>query len=366
MSILREKVLVLTLVAVVLMSAVAFYIYRLQTSIPAWSLVWPSEYVDVVTQMKELEEKGLFEDEIQLGLRSVRQQPSDSFLYQIIAQAYAYREYKEPQHASEWAKLASEYSEKALNADPNDLSNIFNVGQTYRIAGDSLPTSESCFYYQRAVDVLEKLAPKLQGNRATIQGVSFRLAPFREHNAEELARVKRELSSCGDRVPTNEPARNPALGEAATQMTRYARDGDYDKAVQTGLAALNGTPDSFMYQQIAMVYLMRSAKEPKLRDRWANEAASYARKSLDADPNRREFFNLYTAGRVLETAGDLSASARCEYYGEAIKAFSDQGPTLEGEYIALYGERRPLATFRNENQKALTRAREKFDHNHCR
>jgi len=308
--------------------------------------------------MLGLEAQGHFDDAIQAGVQSVKGQPSDYFIYQMIARAYTDRAYKDPQQSSKWARLAAEYADKAMNADPTDLSNVFNVGQTYEIAGDNLPTSESCFYYQKAAGVFRELTPKLDGDRATIQGKSFRLAPFRLHNSERLSDVTRQLASCNDRVPTNEPRGNPAAGKAATQMVEYTRQGNYDKAVRTGLAALKEGRDGFIQQQIAMVYLQRAEKEPGLRDRWAREAVFYAEKSLEDDVQPK-FLLLDEAGGIFEMAGDLSTSQSCEYYARALKAFSVAAPLLEGDYIALYGYRRPLAPLRTQNEKLLTRVREK-------
>jgi tetratricopeptide (TPR) repeat protein len=314
--------------------------------------------------MAELGQREQFEDEIQLGLRSLTGRPSDYFIYQMVAQAYAIREYrdpnKDPKQAAQWAELAAQYAEKALSAEPNDLSNIFNVGQTYELAGDNLTTSDSCRYFQRAVEVLENLSPKLQGDRATIQGESFRLASFRQHNAEEVSRVKRQLASCADRVPTNEPRANPALGKAATEMTRYAQQGDYQRAVQIGLTAAREAPDPWIYQQIAMVYLMRAHKQPASRDNWLREAVVYANKSCETGSHSAGDLNLYEAGRVLEDAGDLSSAERCDYYRDAVKKLTDQAPLLEGDSFAAFGYRHPLAPLRNENQKALTRVKGKF------
>jgi len=308
--------------------------------------------------MLDLEAKGHFDDAIQAGLQSVKGRASDYFIYQMIAQAYAYRAYKEPQQSSKWAGLAAEYADKAMNADPTDLSNVFNVGQTYALAGDNLPTSESCYYYQKAADVFRELTPKLDGDRATIQGESFRLAPFRLHNSERLSDVTRQLASCNDRVPTNEPRGNPAAAKAATQMVEYTRQGNYDKAVRTGLDALKEGPDGVIQQQIAMVYLQRAEKEPGLRDRWAREAVYYAERSLEDDVHPK-FLLLHEAGGTFEIAGDLSASQKCEYYVRAMKAFTAAAPLLQGDYIALYGYRTPLAPLRDENEKLLTRVKEK-------
>ncbi len=220
MTFLRRHILSLIALAVLLFAAGALLIRYQNMRTEPWSLTSPPEFANVAGQMIEFEQKDQYEDEIQLGLRSRTGGASDYFIYQMVARAYATREYKDPKRSAQWAELAAQYAEKALSADPNDLSNIFNVGQTYELAGDNLPTSDSCRYFQRAVELLENLSPKLQGDRATIQGESFRLAPFRQHDAEEVSLVKRQLASCGDRVPTNEPSANPVITKAASEMTR--------------------------------------------------------------------------------------------------------------------------------------------------
>ena len=360
MAFLRRHTLGLIVLAVLVVAGALLIRYQNMRA-PAWSLTPPPGFGDVGFQMFELEQKEQFEDAIQLGLRSRTGRPSDHFIYQMVAQAYAIREYKDPKQSAEWAQFAAQYAEKALSADPNDLSNIFNVGQTYELAGNNLPTSDSCRYFQRAVELLENLSPKLQGGRATIQGESFRLAPFRQHNAEEVSNVKRQLASCGERVPTNESSANPVITKAAAEMTRYAQRGDYEKAVQIGLTAAREAPDPSIYQQIAMVYLMRAHKQPVARDNWLREAVQYANKSCETKSNSaRDLFNLYEAGRILEDAGDLSSTGRCDYYRDAVKKLTDQAPLLEGDSIAAFGYRHPLAPLRNENQKALTRVKRKF------
>jgi tetratricopeptide (TPR) repeat protein len=360
MTFLRRHILGLIALAVLLLAAGALLVRYQNMRTEPWSLTSPPEFATVGGQMIELELKEQFEDEIQLGLRSRTGGSSDYFIYQMVAQAYAAREHKDPKQSARWAELAAQYAEKALSADPNDLSNIFNVGQTYELAGDNLPTSDSCRYFQRAVELLENLSPKLQGDRAIIQGESFRLAPFRQHNAEEVSSVKRQLASCADRIPTNEPRANPVIAKAATEMTRYAQKGDYEKAIQIGLTAAKEAPEPWIYQQIAMVYLMRAHKQPVARDNWLREAVQYANKSCETESNSaRDLFILYEAGRILEDAGDLS-------YRDAVKKLTDQAPLLEGDSIAAFGYRYPLAPMRNENQKALTRVKVKFVDAGCR
>lgn len=175
----RGELVLLGLTAAAVLAVAGVLLHLRRTRLDAWSLVSPPGYGEAAGRMDELEAKGHFDDAVQAGLQSVKGRASDYFIYQMIAQAYTYRAYKEPQQSSKWAKLAAEYADKAMNANPTDLSNVFNVGQTYALAGDNLPTSESCFYYQKAADVLRELTPKLEGDRATIQGKVFAWLLFR-------------------------------------------------------------------------------------------------------------------------------------------------------------------------------------------
>jgi hypothetical protein len=128
MTFLRRHILGLIALAVLVLAAGALLVRYQNMRGQAWSLTSPLGVGDVAFQMSELEQKDQFEDEIQLGLRSRTGGSSDYFIYQMV-RAYATREYKDPKQSAKWAEFAAEYAEKALSADPNDLSNIFNAGQ---------------------------------------------------------------------------------------------------------------------------------------------------------------------------------------------------------------------------------------------
>jgi len=81
------------IVLALLVAAVPLLIYYQNTRAQAWSLTSPPGLGDVATRMAELGGKEQFEDEIQLGLGSRTGRPSDYFIYQMVAQAYAIREY---------------------------------------------------------------------------------------------------------------------------------------------------------------------------------------------------------------------------------------------------------------------------------
>jgi hypothetical protein len=161
----------------------------------SWSLVTPPQVVEVVTKMDELRNEGRFDESIQLGLRSVSGHSGDDFIYQMVAVTYFVRALHDKDQSGKWTKLGAEYEQKALDANPNDLANVFNAGMNFTVAGDDLDTG-GCEYYRKAQTVFQSLAPRLQGERAETQGRAVRLGPFRKQNQEQLSRVAESLRHC--------------------------------------------------------------------------------------------------------------------------------------------------------------------------
>ncbi len=160
-----------------------------------WSLLTPSQHVQTVTKMAQLRNEGHFDEAIDLGLHSISGHSGDDFIYQMIATIYFMRSLHDKDQSGKWTKLGAEYSEKALDSNPNDIANVFNVGMNYVIIGDDLDTG-GCEYYRRAQTVFENLVPHLQGDSGETQGRTVRLAPFRKQTEEELSRVKESLRHC--------------------------------------------------------------------------------------------------------------------------------------------------------------------------
>ena len=184
-------------IAAIALAVIAVKHYRDTMEMP-WSLIAPNQQVAVVTRMAELRNNGQFEDAIYLGLRSTKNRADDDFIYHMIAATYFIRALRDKDQSGKWTKLAAEYSQKALDSNPKDVANIFNVGVNYRIAGDDLDTG-GCEYYRKAKAVFEGLRPLLQANRAETQGRTVRLASFRNRNEEELLRINERLRSCESR-----------------------------------------------------------------------------------------------------------------------------------------------------------------------
>jgi hypothetical protein len=182
-------------IAVVVLAVIAVKRYRDTMEMP-WALFTPNQQVAVVTRMAELRDKGLFGDAINLGLHSTNGHSDDYFIYQMIAATHFIRALHDKDQSGKWTKLGAEYSQKALDSNPKDIANVFNVGVNYRIARDDLDKG-GCEYYRKAKALFESLKPLLQGDRAETQGRPVRLAAFRKRNEKELSGINERLRSCG-------------------------------------------------------------------------------------------------------------------------------------------------------------------------
>lgn len=176
------------------LSIVAVNWYRETMEMP-WSLIAPNHQVVVATRMAELGKKGQYDEAIDVGVHSTNGRPEDAFIYQMVAETYFVRALHDKNQSGKWTKLGAQYSQKALDSDPNDIANVFNVGLNYVVAGDDLDTG-GCEYYRKAKDVFDSLVPRLQGDRAETQGRTIRLAPLRRRNEKERVRVEESLRRC--------------------------------------------------------------------------------------------------------------------------------------------------------------------------
>jgi hypothetical protein len=181
-------------VAILVFAAIAIKRYYDTIGMP-WTLITPGQHVEVATRMAELRNKGRLDEAVGLGLHSVKGQPGDDFIFQMIAETYFIHALQDKDQSGKWAKLGAEYSEKALDLNPTDIANIFNVGVKYMIAGDDLDTG-GCEYYRKALMIFESLVPRLRGNQGETQGRTVRLAPFRKQNEEYVSRLKSRLRHC--------------------------------------------------------------------------------------------------------------------------------------------------------------------------
>jgi tetratricopeptide (TPR) repeat protein len=147
-----------------------------------------------------------------------------------------------------------------------------------------------------------------------------------------------------------------------SHMAAYTKQGRYDDAVQVGIKALENKPtDEVIYQQIAIVYLIRAGKDEALREQWVSKSISYTEKALSLNSKDRDVAGVHVLQEALsfESAGDLSGAERCTYYQRAKKLLTDRIPLLQGEQLTIEAKAYPLGPLRSENGKILARIEEK-------
>jgi tetratricopeptide (TPR) repeat protein len=141
----------------------------------------------------------------------------------------------------------------------------------------------------------------------------------------------------------------------------------YDRAVHASLNELrDGPEDASVYDQIAMVYLIRAQVEKN--QQWVDQAIKCIDKELaayrrwgDPDPG----FALLRAGIALEAAGEISARQRCTYYHRAVEVLQEAAAASQGDQVILRGEPIPLAPQRTAISKALSRIESRQGNARC-
>ena len=85
-----------------------------------------------------------------------------------------------------------------------------------------------------------------------------------------------------------------------SRMVVYTEQGRYDDAVQVGIKALENKPtDEVVYQQIAIVYLVRAGKDEALREQWVSKAIFYTEKALSLSSKARDVAGVHVLQEAL-------------------------------------------------------------------
>jgi hypothetical protein len=161
--------------------------------------------------------------------------------------------------------------------------------------------------------------------------------------------------------------------EVLNRMIKLQEEGRYDKAVQTvqnwrNDSRRNISHDGFLYQQIAMIYIVKAYKKPTTREESIHEAELNLEKSLDfLDKKQPEPIDtdLFGIGGAYEILGDLSEKDRCQFYAKARQAFVRQLPLIKGDAYTAYGKTVPLEPLRAEIKKHLEAVDEKYSRAAC-
>jgi tetratricopeptide (TPR) repeat protein len=139
-----------------------------------------------------------FESAVKIAIEPIDGRKPDDFLLRTTAITYFQRAQADKANGQRWITLAVQYSERALEMNPDDLVNIFNPGESYMVAGMNLTESQACDYYDKSLSVFERLKaqPALKGEWGTIEGQRVQLEPYRQKLDQHMENVRLLASKC--------------------------------------------------------------------------------------------------------------------------------------------------------------------------
>jgi hypothetical protein len=153
-----------------------------------WAKVVPGADMPIVNAMLEKRRASDYAAAISLALSSNGGSPDDSVLH-AIADTYFERAQEDRERRGEWVVLAIEYSQRALNRNPDDLVNSYNLAQDYLTASMNSEKPQSCDWLQKSLNAFRNLnqEPRLKGYWARIEGHNVFLPPLRKKIGSNIA-----------------------------------------------------------------------------------------------------------------------------------------------------------------------------------
>jgi tetratricopeptide (TPR) repeat protein len=163
-----------------------------------WVKIAPAKDNKIFEHVLEYRRMGDFEHAVAAAIEPVNGKPPDDFLLQTAAVTYFQRAQADQTNKEKWVELAIHYSKRALEADPDDLVNIFNVGDSYMAAGMNLGKPAGCSYYEESFQTFDRLKanPGLQGEWGTIEGERVQLEPYRQKLEEHMKNLQMLARKC--------------------------------------------------------------------------------------------------------------------------------------------------------------------------
>jgi hypothetical protein len=168
------------------------------------------------------------------------------------------------------------------------------------------------------------------------------------------------------RVPRNQ-------AEVLTRMVELQKEGRYDGAVRVVQSWMNDsrrdvTHDEILYQQIAMIYIMKAYKRSASRNESARLAELNLEKSVDMFEKQESKDNdiwLLGIGGAYEILGDISDNDKCRLYEKASALYLEQLPLIKGSSLTSYGRTTQLEPVRAEIRKHLDATKKKLSGAGC-
>src|SRR5713226_7817148 len=164
-----------------------------------------------------------------------------------------------------------------------------------------------------------------------------------------------------------------SASEALTWAIELQQAGRYDKAVQT-LQTWMKSPnrdtsrDGFLYQQIAMIYIVKAYKKPKSKDdsiRQSELDLIEAQRLFDQQQVGDDDISLFGIGGAYELLGDMSGKDKCRLYEIGRQALERQLPLIKGDSYTAYGHTTPLEPVRADIRKHLDAVSKKYSDAGC-
>jgi hypothetical protein len=155
--------------------------------------------------------------------------------------------------------------------------------------------------------------------------------------------------------------------EVFNRMIELEKEGRYDKAVEVAQnwmsdGGQNVAHNGVMYDQIAMVYILKAYKRPGTREESVRRAEDNLEKALSYfdSQNRDELsLELFEIGGGFEALGDLSDKDKCRFYEKARMTFVRQLPMINGDSYTAYGKTIRLEPVRSDVRKHLNAVNDK-------
>lgn len=193
----RTKVILFVLPAI-LTASLGMAQQNSGNTLEAWSKISPSSDNEIFKKIEKYRKDGDFERAVAVALTPVGGRQPDDFLLQTTAYTYFQRAQSDAANKEKWVALAVQYSERALAANPNDLVNVFNLGESYSAAGMNLGKPTACPYYEKSLQTFDRLKADrgLQGEWGTIEGERVQLAPYRKKLDEHIKTVRMLGARC--------------------------------------------------------------------------------------------------------------------------------------------------------------------------
>ena len=192
----------LRLVAIViLIGSAACFIWsqhKSDSTAQAWSKTAPAADEIVFEKVLEYRQRRDFERAVNVAIESENGKQPDDFLLQTTAVTYFQRAQVDQSNREKWVALAVRYSERALEANPKDVVNVFNLGDSYLTAGMNLQMPQGCKYYDKSLQVFQglKADPGLEGDWGIMEGERVRLQPYRQKLDEHIDELRMLATSC--------------------------------------------------------------------------------------------------------------------------------------------------------------------------